>query len=89
MGFIMKLLDLACAAVIIFSMFIPTKLILYSAVFLIVKGSCYIITRGCVRSYIYLCCGIYMLILSFGLNITVFSGISSLFLVFRGITLFA
>jgi hypothetical protein len=72
-------LDLACVIAILFAAAFPQKLILLFAIYLMGKGGIFALS-GDVVSYIDVVCGIYMLLLAFGMVNLVVSGIFAAYL---------
>jgi hypothetical protein len=71
---ILGALDLVCVVAILFAAVLPQKMLILLAVYLMGKGGTFAI-GGDIVSYIDVVCGVYMLLLAFGIANLVISGI--------------
>ena len=80
-GKILAIFDIAVMLVLLFHSGVPLLWLKYGALYLIVKGGIFVLISRDIFSYVDLCCGVYILIVMFGLS---FSPVTNLVIIFLG-----
>lgn len=79
------LLDIIAALIIIAYSILPSKLILFAALYLVIKGVLFALTSSCFINYIDIFTGLYIMLLYFGISFSFVTVLCLLFLMTKGV----